>query len=118
MTMNRKFARWAAGLSAAVALPAAVIVSTAASASADPVQQSTARSTAATSASAAPLLWEYFDNYTLPVEDSLECELKILSLVKQYPDIPASSWTCTQPEYDGVISHWVVYLYFTLPPLP
>ena len=118
--MNRKFARWAAGVAAAAALPVAAIIS-AGSASAAPLTQTTAAPTAATTSSTAGAWFPYraFTGTGIGILDYDECQVALISYEKQYPSL---KWTCGGPYYDPPIATasnhydpWYAELYLWIP---
>ena len=118
--MNRKFARWAAGLAAAAALPAAAIIP-AGSASAATLTQTTAAHSAATTSSTAGF-WFPYHAYTgtgIGILDYDECEVALIGYERQYP---STEWTCAGPYYDPPLATasnhydpWYAELYLWIP---
>jgi hypothetical protein len=90
--MNKKFARWAAGLAAAATLPIAAIIP-AGSASAATVAQATAARTTATASSTAGFWFAYhaYSGTGVGLLDYDECEVALIADERQYP---ATQWTC------------------------
>jgi hypothetical protein len=95
--MNKKIARWTAGLvTAAALLPAAIL--TAGSASASTLAPATAARTATTSSTAG--FWFAYHTYSgtgIGILDYDECEVALIGYERQYP---ATQWACAGPYYD------------------
>ncbi len=110
--MNRKLARWTAGVVAAATLPVAAIVPTAASASAATLQHS------ATTTSATTGVWIPLENYygaPTPVGDYVACEYSLDTYwSKKFPLTPLGDFLCYGPSYSANLGHYyTLFIYIS-----